>query len=67
MESRGGDDHLVALAELSPCDPEPGAVVGSTESLPTLVTTRASAARLRKSAGSDEAFTAQYARYELAC
>jgi hypothetical protein len=34
----GGDDRLVALAELPFCYPEPGAGVGSTEFRPTAVT-----------------------------
>jgi hypothetical protein len=38
VESRGGDDRLVALAELPFCYPEPGAGVGSTEFRPTAVT-----------------------------
>jgi hypothetical protein len=40
VESRWGDDRLVALAELPLCYPEPGAGVGSTEFRPTAVTIR---------------------------
>jgi hypothetical protein len=38
VESRWGDDRLMALAELPFCFPKPGAGVGSTEFRPTAVT-----------------------------